>query len=128
MLGTYALSSGYYDAYYKKAMEARTLIQQDFGRIFSKYDVILSPVAPTTAYKIGEKTTDPVEMYMGDICTVPVNIAGVPSISINCGFDSNKMPIGMQFIANSFKEDILLKTAYAYEQEVGKILGGEKRV
>ena len=128
MLGTYALSSGYYDAYYKKAMQTRTLIQQDFSRVFDKYDVILSPVAPTTAYKIGEKTTDPIEMYMGDICTVPINIAGVPALSINCGYDSNKMPIGMQLIANSFKEDILLKTAYAYEQEIGKNLGGEKRV
>lgn len=115
MLGTYALSSGYYDAYYKKAQQVRTLIKEDFDRVFGQYDLILTPVAPTTAFKIGEKTADPIEMYMGDICTVPVNIAGLPALSMNCGFDKTGLPIGMQLIGKGFDESTILRAAHAYE-------------
>lgn len=115
MLGTYALSSGYYDAYYKKAQQVRTLIKEDFDRIFASYDLILTPVAPTTAFKIGEKSADPIEMYMGDICTVPVNIAGLPALSMNCGYDSKGLPIGMQLIGKGFDEGTILRAAHAYE-------------
>ena len=101
MLGSFALSSGYYDAYYKKALQVRTLIVRDFERIFSTCDFILSPVAPTVAYKIGEKSHSPLEMYMGDVYTVPINIAGVPSLSLPCGCDRDGMPIGMQLIGLS---------------------------
>ena len=118
MLGTYALSSGYYDAYYKKAQQVRGLIKRDFAACFEKYDVLLTPTTPTTAYKFGEKS-DPVAMYMGDICTVAVNIAGLPAISIPAGLDKKGMPIGIQLIANSFEERILLTVAYAYENETG---------
>lgn len=117
LLGTYALSSGYYDAYYKKALQVRTLIKREYDAIFENYDMVLAPVAPTTAYKIGEKSSDPLEMYMGDIYTVPINIAGLPAISLNAGFDSDGMPVGMQLIGKPFSEDILLKTADAYEKE-----------
>ena len=118
MLGTYALSSGYYDAYYKKAQQVRGLIKRDFAACFEKYDVLLTPTTPTTAYKFGEKS-DPVAMYMGDICTVAVNIAGLPAISIPAGLDKKGMPIGIQLIANSFDERKLLTAAYAYERETG---------
>ena len=118
MLGTYALSSGYYDAYYKKAQQVRTLIKRDFAACFEKYDVLLTPTTPTTAYKFGEKS-DPVAMYMGDICTVAVNIAGLPAISIPAGLDKKGMPIGIQLIANSFDERKLLTAAFAYERETG---------
>ena len=118
MLGTYALSSGYYDAYYKKAQQVRGLIKQDFAACFEKYDVLLTPTTPTTAYKFGEKS-DPVAMYMGDICTVAVNIAGLPAISIPAGLDKKGMPIGIQLIANSFEERKLLTAAFAYERETG---------
>ena len=116
MLGTYALSSGYYDAYYKKAQQVRTIIRNDFENAFSKYDVVLTPTAPSTAFKIGEKTTDPLTMYLEDICTVSVNIASLPAISLPCGFDNNNMPIGMQLIGKTFDEPTLLKTAYTFEQ------------
>ena len=116
ILGTYVLSSGYYDAYYKKAQQVRTYIKQEFSKIFEKYDVILSPTAPTTAYEIGTKSSNPVEMYLSDICTVPVNIAGLPAISIPCGVDKNNMPIGIQLIGNQFEEDKILNAAYTYEQ------------
>ena len=116
MLGTFALSSGYYDAYYKKALQVRTLVMRDFNAIFQKNDLILSPVAPTTAYKIGEKTQSPLEMYMGDVYTVPVNIAGLPALSMPCGIDQKGLPIGMQLIAPAFQEATLLKAAYAYEE------------
>lgn len=116
MLGTYALSSGYYDAYYKKAQQVRTLIKNEFDALFEKYDVLLTPTGPTTAFKIGEKTDNPVEMYLTDICTVPINIAGVPAISLNCGFDKNGLPIGMQLIGKAFDEANLLNIAYQYEQ------------
>lgn len=118
MLGTYALSSGYYDAYYKKAQQVRGLIKRDFAACFEKYDVLLTPTTPTTAYKFGEKS-DPVAMYMGDICTVAVNIAGLPAISIPAGLDKKGMPIGIQLIANSFDERKLLTVAFAYERETG---------
>ncbi|MBR4292343.1 MAG: Asp-tRNA(Asn)/Glu-tRNA(Gln) amidotransferase subunit GatA [Clostridia bacterium] len=118
MLGSYALSSGYYDAYYKKAQQVRVLIKRDFAACFEKYDVLLTPTTPTTAYKFGEKS-DPVAMYMGDICTVAVNIAGLPAISIPAGLDKNGMPIGIQLIANGFDERKLLTVAYAYENETG---------
>jgi len=117
MLGTFVLSEGYYDAYYKKALQVRTLIMRDFDRIFEQCDMILSPVAPTTAYKLGEKTGDPLEMYMGDIYTVPVNIAGVPALSLPCG-DDNGLPIGMQLIGPAFSEAKLCRAGYAFEREV----------
>ena len=116
MLGTYVLSSGYYDAYYKRAGQVRTLIKEEFTKAFETVDVIAIPTAPNTTFKFGEKSNNPVEMYLEDIFTVPVNIAGLPGISVPCGFDSKKLPIGLQFIANSFDEKTLLKAAYAYEQ------------
>lgn len=116
MLGTYVLSSGYYDAYYKKAQQVRTLVKNEFSKAFEKYDLILTPTSPTVAYEIGTKSTNPMEMYLSDICTVPVNIAGVPAISIPCGVDSNNMPIGMQLIGNYFDEETILNAAYTYEQ------------
>lgn len=117
MLGTYALSSGYYDAYYKKAQQVRTLIKNEFDALFETYDALLTPTGPTTAFKIGEKTDNPVEMYLTDICTVPINIAGVPAISLNCGFDKTGLPIGMQLIGKAFDEANLLNIAYQYEQQ-----------
>ena len=117
ILGTYVLSSGYYDAYYKKAQQVRTLIMEQYNKAFEKYDVLLTPTSPTTAFKMGEKTTNPLEMYMADICTVSVNVAGLPGISIPCGVDSNGLPIGLQIIGNKFAEETILKAAYAYEQE-----------
>lgn len=117
MLGTYALSSGYYDAYYLKAQKVRTLIKQDFDNAFAKYDVLLSPTAPTTAYKIGEKS-DPLTMYMGDVYTIPVNLAGLPGISIPAGFVDG-MPVGMQLISKHFGEGTLYRAAYAFEQNTG---------
>lgn len=116
MLGTYALSSGYYDAYYKKAQQVRTIIRNDFENAFEKYDIILTPTAPTTAFTIGEKTTDPLQMYLEDICTVSINIASVPAISLPCGFDSNGMPVGMQLIGRAFGEETIFKAAYTFEQ------------
>jgi aspartyl-tRNA(Asn)/glutamyl-tRNA(Gln) amidotransferase subunit A len=117
MLGTYALSSGYYDAYYKKAMQVRTLIKEDFDQVFNGCDVLLTPTAPTTAFGIGEKTNNPLEMYLTDIYTVPVNIAGTPGISIPCGLDQTGMPIGMQLLGPVLSEETLLKAAYAFENE-----------
>lgn len=118
MLGTYALSAGYYDAYYKKAQQVRTLIKQDFDRAFEKVDVIATPTSPTTAFKIGEKTTDPLQMYLTDIFTISVNLAGVPAISIPCGFTGANLPVGLQIIGKNFDEETILKTAYAYEQSM----------
>lgn len=116
MLGTYALSSGYYDAYYKKAQQVRTIIRRDFESAFEKYDVILTPTSPTTAFDIGEKTTDPMQMYLADICTVSINIAGLPAISLPCGVDAEGLPIGMQLIGKAFDERTILRTAYAFEK------------
>ena len=117
ILGTYVLSSGYYDAYYKKAQQVRTLVKQEFKKAFEKYDVILTPTSPIVAFDIGTKSSNPMEMYLSDICTVPVNIAGVPAISIPCGVDSNNMPIGMQLIGNKFCEETILNAAYTFEQK-----------
>lgn len=119
MLGTYVLSSGYYDAYYKKARAAQRQIRSDYDRTFEQVDVILTPVAPTTAYPIGSMTSDPLQMYMGDICTVSVNIAGLPAMVQPCGFDSNKLPIGMQFIGPRFGEQKLINAGLAFEQASG---------
>ena len=116
ILGTYVLSSGYYDAYYKKAQQVRTLVTNEFNKAFEKYDVILTPTSPTVAFGIGEKSNNPLEMYLADICTVSVNIAGLPGISIPCGVDSNGMPIGMQLIGNKFCEETILNAAYTFEQ------------
>ncbi len=119
MLGTYVLSSGYYDAYYKKARAAQRAIRADYAKAFEQVDLILTPTAPTTAYKIGEKTSDPLQMYMGDICTVSVNIAGLPGLVQPCGFDADKMPIGMQLIGPRFCEQTLLNAGLAYEKASG---------
>ncbi|MBI4688513.1 MAG: Asp-tRNA(Asn)/Glu-tRNA(Gln) amidotransferase subunit GatA [Nitrospirae bacterium] len=116
ILGTYALSSGYYDAYYRKAQQVRTLIKQDFDKAFEAVDVIVTPTSPTAAFKAGERAKDPLQMYLSDIFTISVNLAGVPAISIPCGFTSNNLPIGLQIIGRHFDEESVLKTAYAYEQ------------
>jgi aspartyl-tRNA(Asn)/glutamyl-tRNA(Gln) amidotransferase subunit A len=116
MLGTYVLSSGYYDAYYLRAQKVRTLIKQDFDKAFSACDVILSPTSPTTAFRIGEKMNDPLAMYLSDIFTIPANMAGIPAISVPCGFDQAKLPVGLQLMAKPFAEGTLLRAAYAYEQ------------
>ena len=118
ILGTYVLSSGYYDAYYKKAQQVRTLVRKEFDKAFEKYDVLLTPTSPTVAFGIGEKSGNPLEMYLADICTVSVNIAGLPGISIPCGVDSQGMPIGMQLIGNKFCEETILNTAYTFEKEI----------
>ncbi|MCU0512412.1 MAG: Asp-tRNA(Asn)/Glu-tRNA(Gln) amidotransferase subunit GatA [Anaerolineae bacterium] len=116
MLGTYALSAGYYDAWYGKAQAVRTLIRQDFEQAFAKVDVLMSAVSPTTAFKFGEHTADPMQMYLADILTISVNLAGIPGMSIPCGFDRDGLPIGLQILAPAFKEDVLLRVAHAYEQ------------
>ena len=118
ILGTYVLSSGYYDAYYKKAQQVRTLVSNEFSKAFEKYDIILTPTSPVTAFNIGEKSNNPLEMYLADICTVSINIAGVPAISIPCGVDSEGMPVGMQLIGNKFEEEKILNAAYTFEQKV----------
>ena len=123
LLGTYALSSGRYDAYYRKAQNLRSSVIQDFKNIFKSCDVILTPSVPVTAYKKGEALADPVEIYMMDICTVPVNIAGLPAVSVPCGFDENKMPIGMQLIGNSFEDYKVLNAAYQFEKLTKKTGG-----
>jgi aspartyl-tRNA(Asn)/glutamyl-tRNA(Gln) amidotransferase subunit A len=115
MLGTFALSSGYYDAYYKKAQKVRTLIKKDFEDVFEKYDVIVGPTTPTPAFKIGEKTSDPMTMYANDILTIPVNLAGVPAISVPCGF-LNGLPLGLQIIGKHFDESTIYRVAHAFEQ------------
>lgn len=116
MLGTYALSAGYYDAYYLKAQKVRTLIKQDFDQAFTKVDVLVCPTAPTTAFKAGEKTDDPLSMYLSDLMTIPVNLAGLPAMSIPCGFDDNNLPIGLQLVGNVLGEEMLFRVGYAYEQ------------
>jgi aspartyl-tRNA(Asn)/glutamyl-tRNA(Gln) amidotransferase subunit A len=115
MLGTYALSSGYYDAYYVKAQQVRTLIRQDFARVFQQVDALVTPTSPVVAFHLGERTADPVQMYLIDVCTVPVNIAGLPAISVPCGFVQG-LPVGMQLIGPHLSEETLLRVAYAYEQ------------
>ena len=119
MLGTYVLSSGFYDAYYKKAKALQKMIAKEFDDALKVCDAIITPLSPTTAFKIGEKSDDPLAMYAGDICTVTLNIAGLPGISVPCGFDSNNLPIGFQAIGRKFDEKTLLTIAKAYENSVG---------
>ena len=121
ILGTYVLSSGYYDAYYKKAQKVRTLVMNEFKKAFEKYDVLLTPTSPTVAFDIGSKSNNPLEMYLADICTVSVNIAGLPGISIPCGLDKEGMPIGMQLIGKRFDESTILNAAYTFEQKFGTL-------
>ncbi len=118
ILGTYVLSAGYYDAYYKKAQKVRTMVMNEFNKGFEKYDVIITPTSPVTAFEIGEKSNNPLEMYLADICTVSVNVAGLPAISIPCGVDSNGLPIGMQIIGKKFNEDTILNVAFSIEKEI----------
>jgi aspartyl-tRNA(Asn)/glutamyl-tRNA(Gln) amidotransferase subunit A len=115
MLGTYALSAGYYDAYYLKALKVRTLIKEDFDRALEKYDVLLSPTSPTAAFRFGEKTDDPIQMYLSDVCTLSINLAGVPGMSLPCGFVDG-MPVGLQIVGRHFDEATVLRAAYAFEQ------------
>ena len=116
MLGSFVLSSGYYDAYYNKSLKVRGLIKKSFDEAFASYDMIISPVAPTVAYKIGENSSDPLKMYLGDIYTVSVNLAGIPGVSVPCGFGKNNMPVGFQLIGDVFSEPKLVKAAYAFQQ------------
>ena len=116
IIGNYALSAGYYDAYYLKALKVRTLIQKDFTDAFKNVDVILAPTAPTAAFKIGEMISDPLKMYLQDVCTVPLNLAGLPGISVPCGFTKNNLPIGFQLIGKALDEETILKAAFTYEQ------------
>ncbi len=115
MLGTYVLSAGYYDAYYLKAQKVRNLIFQDFKSAFKKFDVLVSPTSPTVAFKIGEKINDPLKMYLSDICTIPVNMAGLPAISIPCGFSNDNLPIGLQLIGKPFDEETLIRVSYTFQ-------------
>jgi len=117
MLGTYALSSGYYDAYYLKAQKLRNLIKQDFDNVFEKYDCIIMPTTPTEAFKIGEKTTDPLQMYLSDIFTISANLTAIPAVSVPNGISHNNLPTGLQILSNTFREDLIFKCAYAFEQE-----------
>lgn len=121
MLGSYSLSAGYYDAFYKKASQVRALFKRDFDNAFKACDVLVTPVAPTTAFVIGEKTADPIQMYLNDIFTIPVNLAGIPGLSLPCGFDSKGLPIGVQIIADAFREDNLFRVAYNLEQAIGPV-------
>jgi aspartyl-tRNA(Asn)/glutamyl-tRNA(Gln) amidotransferase subunit A len=116
MLGTYALSSGYYDDYYLKALKVRTMIKEEFDKAFGRFDALITPTSPTVAFKLGSKTEDPVTMYRSDFCTIPVNIAGIPSMSIPCGFDGG-LPIGMQLIGKALSEDTLIRIGYTYQQQ-----------
>jgi len=116
MLGTYALSSGYYDAYYLKAQKVRTLIKEDFDKAFSKYDILITPTSPTPAFKLNEKVSDPLTMYLSDIYTIPINLAGIPAISLNCGYSKSNLPIGLQIIGKHFSEEILIRAAFNFER------------
>ena len=117
LIGTYALSAGYYDAFYLKAQQVRTLIQKDFEQAFENFDVLITPTAPTTAFGIGEKTDDPLAMKLSDICTLSANLAGIPALSQCCGFDTHGLPVGMQLLGPAFSEELLFKVAHAYEQQ-----------
>ncbi len=119
LLGTYTLSAGYFDAYYKKALQVRTLVIRDFDRAFEDFDALLGPVAPTTAYRIGEKSMSPMEMYLGDVHTVPVNIAGIPALSMPCGADENGLPVGLQLMGKTFSEPMLYRIGGALEEALG---------
>jgi aspartyl-tRNA(Asn)/glutamyl-tRNA(Gln) amidotransferase subunit A len=117
ILGTYVLSSGYYDAYYRKASQVRTLIRRDFEEAFKRCDIIMTPVSPTTAFKVGEKMKDPLAMYLSDIFTIPVNLAGLPGMSLPCGFNGAGLPIGLQIIGQPLDEARMLQIAYAFETQ-----------
>jgi aspartyl-tRNA(Asn)/glutamyl-tRNA(Gln) amidotransferase subunit A len=119
MLGTYALSAGYYDAYYIRAQKARTLIKRDFEQVFEQVDVLAAPVSPFTAFRIGERANDPWQMYLADVLTLTVSLAGVPGISVPCGFDAAGLPIGLQLIGPAFGENIVLSAAQAYQAATG---------
>ena len=119
MLGTFALSSGYYDAYYKKALQVRALIRADFDRLFEHFDLILSPVAPTVAYRLGEKSGNPLEMYLGDIYSVPANVAGIPALSLPCGTGEGGMPVGLQLMGRPLSEALLYRAGAALEDDMG---------
>jgi aspartyl-tRNA(Asn)/glutamyl-tRNA(Gln) amidotransferase subunit A len=132
MLGSFVLSSGYYDAYYLKALRVKALIKKAFDEAFAKYDLILGPVAPTTAPKLGESLSDPIKMYLGDIYTISVNLAGLPGLSIPCGMDSKGLPIGLQLIGDCFQEKNLIRAAYTYEKARGsfgsaRVMTGEEK-
>lgn len=116
MLGTYALSSGYYDAYYKKAQQIRHLIKMDYDKAFEKVDLLVGPTCPTTAFDIGSKVSDPLSMYLMDIGTITANLAGIPGLSMPCGFDNNGMPIGLQILGAPLSEETVLKAAYHFEK------------
>jgi aspartyl-tRNA(Asn)/glutamyl-tRNA(Gln) amidotransferase subunit A len=116
LMGTYVLSSGYYDAYYLKAQKVRTLIAEDFRKAFEKCDVIACPTAPTTAFELGSLTSDPLQMYLEDIFTIPVNLAGLPALSVPCGFDDAGLPVGLQLIGRPFQEEVILGAARTYEK------------
>jgi aspartyl-tRNA(Asn)/glutamyl-tRNA(Gln) amidotransferase subunit A len=116
MLGTYTLSAGYFDAFYKKALQVRTLIKRDYEQAFERFDVLVSPTAPTTAFRLGEKTDDPLAMYLADVATIPVNLAGVPAIALPCGHDAQGLPIGLQLIGKPLSEATLYQAAFAFEQ------------
>jgi aspartyl-tRNA(Asn)/glutamyl-tRNA(Gln) amidotransferase subunit A len=116
ILGTFVLSHGYYDAYYLRALKVRTLIKRDFDAVFSEFDCIITPTSPTPAFKIGEKIEDPLKMYLSDIYTISVNLAGIPAISLPCGFTKSGLPVGLQILAKPFAEETLFKVAHAYEQ------------
>jgi len=118
MLGTYALSAGYYEAYYLKAQKVRTLISREFAQAFTKYDALITPTSPTVPFRIGEKTDDPLQMYLSDVCTLPINIAGIPGMSVPAGFVDG-LPVGMQILGKPFSEETLFRVAYAYEQATG---------
>lgn len=116
MLGTYALSAGYYDAYYKKALQVRTLMREDFFTAFKQCQALVTPVAPTAAFPLGEKVDDPLQMYLSDVFTLPASLAGIPGISIPCGFTSEGLPIGLQILAPHFEEGLALRVAYNFEK------------
>jgi aspartyl-tRNA(Asn)/glutamyl-tRNA(Gln) amidotransferase subunit A len=117
MVGTYALSSGYYDAYYLKAQKVRTLIIEDFNNVFKEVDVLCSPVTPSPAFKVGEKVSDPLAMYLNDALTIPSNCAGIPGLSVPCGFTKAGLPVGLQILSPQFQEGILFQVGAAYEKE-----------
>jgi aspartyl-tRNA(Asn)/glutamyl-tRNA(Gln) amidotransferase subunit A len=122
MLGTYALSAGYYDAYYGQAQKVRTLIIRDYEKAFADFDLLVSPTSPTTAFRVGEKVDDPMAMYLNDIFTIPANLAGVPAISIPCGLDEAGLPIGLQLTGPVLGESVLFRTAHSLERDLGLVL------
>jgi aspartyl-tRNA(Asn)/glutamyl-tRNA(Gln) amidotransferase subunit A len=119
MLGTYALSAGYYDQYYLKAQKVRTLLVRDFERAFESVDAVIAPTSPTTAFALGERVNDPVSMYLSDIYTVPVNLAGLPALSVPCGSTASGLPVGLQIMVDKFREPVMFRVARAYEHAAG---------